>query len=59
MTHEWITDRLPTAPAPARKVVQIAVGVELLLLCDDGTMWVMKTNGGPWIQLPAIPQPED
>ena len=46
------------APAPTRKVVQIAVGVELLLLCDDGTMWAMKTNGGPWTQLPAIPQPE-
>jgi len=46
------------APAPTRKVVQIAVGAELLLLCDDGTMWAMKTNGGPWTQLPAIPQPE-
>jgi hypothetical protein len=45
-------------PAPTRKVVQIAVGAELLLLCDDGTMWAMKTNGGPWTQLPAIPQPE-
>jgi hypothetical protein len=46
------------APTPTRKVVQIAVGAELLLLCDDGTMWAMKTNGGPWTQLPAIPQPE-
>jgi hypothetical protein len=45
------------APAPTRKVVQIAAaGEDLFALCDDGTTWTLGSKG--WIELPAIPQPE-
>jgi hypothetical protein len=53
-----LVSSLKPAPAPTRKVVQIAVGVELLALCDDGTMWAISESGGPWTQLRASPQPE-
>ena len=47
------------APAPTRKVVQIAAstGLDVFALCDDGTVW-MVASGSTWAQLPAIPQPE-
>ncbi len=55
------------APAPARKVVQIAVespategnDAYIYALCNDGTILLQGVGtGGPWQQLPPIPQPE-
>jgi hypothetical protein len=46
------------APAPTRKVVQIAAstGLDLFALCDDGTVWVGHASRSTWDRLPAIPQ---
>ena len=49
-----------------RKIIQITTlaqpsgpdwnaWMEVRALCDDGTVWVTE-NGGPWIQMPPIPQ---
>jgi hypothetical protein len=45
------------APAPTRKVVQIAAstGLDLFALCDDGTVWINDSKT-TWAQLTAIPQ---
>lgn len=40
-----------------RKIVQIAEGISVIVLCDDGSLW--KYTGSrekPWYRLPDIPQ---
>ena len=58
----------PPAPAPTRKVVQIAVespAIEgnyayIYALCDDSTIhFYAPGTDAPWQQLPPIPQPGD
>jgi hypothetical protein len=40
-----------------RKVTQVsAQGDRLYAVCDDGTVWLLDTNG-VWHETPAIPQP--
>ncbi len=54
------------APAPARKVVQIAVTpntpekkTTLYALCSDSTIWWVSDYSASWTQIPAVPQPGD
>jgi hypothetical protein len=57
----------PPAPAPTRKVVQIAIESPptednhsyIYALCNDGTIhFHAPGTDAPWRQLPPIPQPE-
>jgi hypothetical protein len=56
----------PPAPAPTRKVVQIAVTpntpekkTTLYALCSDSTIWWVSDYSASWTQIPAVPQPGD
>lgn len=46
----------------ARKIIQIAHAIssdrrgEMVVLCDDGTLWGLSTYSSDWFKYPDIPQ---
>jgi hypothetical protein len=56
MMADWLATVRAQEQPPARKVVQIAVGLRSsMVVCNDGAMFV--TMDGGWVEVGGVPQP--